>query len=147
MSIIRKERFIGGKLMEQVKSIIEEIVKNEEEKQRLKLRLGELIKHHEQELLSLEQEDRKWARLREVETLKAGSRNLTQNILAYAAITAFFFMTGFVLAHGLGKMDKEASFIIGNLTGMAAAITKDIYGYYFGSSKGEADARIKTRQR
>lgn len=38
------------------------------------------------------------------------------------------------------RSHTEESFIIGNLTGMAAAIAKDIYGYYFGSSKGERDA-------
>ena len=37
-------------------------------------------------------------------------------------------------------MTTDESFIIGNLTGLAAAIAKDIYGYYFGSSKGERDA-------
>ncbi len=36
-------------------------------------------------------------------------------------------------------MNTEASFIVGNVCGIAAAIAKDIYGYYFGSSKGEHD--------
>jgi hypothetical protein len=39
---------------------------------------------------------------------------------------------------------KGASFIIGNVTGMAAAIAKDVYGYYFGSSKGEREATSKS---
>jgi hypothetical protein len=40
-------------------------------------------------------------------------------------------------------MNTEESFIIGNLTGLAGAIAKDIYGYYFGSSKGERDSYTK----
>lgn len=36
-------------------------------------------------------------------------------------------------------MNTEESFVIGNLTGMAGAIAKDIFGYYFGSSKGERE--------
>lgn len=147
MTVINKEIFISGKLMDQVKVIIKEVVTPDEEKLQLELRLRELIHKHEREWITSEYEDRASARIREIEILKTGSKNLTQNILAYAAITAFFFITGFVLSHGLGKMDKEASFIIGNLTGMAAAITKDIYGYYFGSSKSEVDARMRSKQK
>jgi hypothetical protein len=67
--------------------------------------------------------------------------NLKQNILAYGAVVAFFVLTFYIISKGLGTMEAEESFIIGNLTGMAAAIAKDIYGYYFGSSKGELEAR------
>ncbi|PZR31614.1 MAG: hypothetical protein DI538_20755 [Azospira oryzae] len=130
----------GGKLLEGAKSIIDEIVTTKEEKAQLEIRFKELINEHEQALINAEVDDRKSARQREVDAIKSGSKNLTQNILAYAAIVAFFSITGYIISHGLGKMNSEESFIIGNLTGMAAAIAKDIYGYYFGSSKGEHDA-------
>jgi hypothetical protein len=133
----------GGKLLEGARKIIDEIVTTKEEKALLEIRLQELIQAHEQALINAEVDDRKSARQREVDSLKNGSKNLTQNILAYAAIVAFFAITGYIISHGLGNMNTEESFIIGNLTGMAGAIAKDIYGYYFGSSKGESDAKFK----
>jgi len=131
----------GGKLLEGARKIIDEIVTTKEEKALLEIRLQELIQAHEQALINAEVDDRKSARQREVDSLKSGSKNLTQNILAYAAIVAFFAITGYIISHGLGNMNTEESFIIGNLTGMAGAIAKDIYGYYFGSSKGEHDTQ------
>jgi len=133
----------GGKLLEGAKNIIDEIVTTKEEKAQLEIRFKELINEHEQSLINAEVDDRKSARQREVDALKNGSKNLTQNVLAYAAIIAFFSITGYIISHGLGNMNSEESFIVGNLTGMAAAIAKDIYGYYFGSSKGESEAKTK----
>lgn len=130
----------GGKLLEGAKNIIDEIVTTKEEKALLETKFKELIFQHEEALIQAEVDDRKSARTREMEVVKSGSLNLTQNILAYAGIAAFFAITGYIISHGLGGMTAEESFIIGNLTGMAGAIAKDIYGYYFGSSKGERDA-------
>ncbi|MEI9918151.1 MAG: hypothetical protein WDO14_05040 [Bacteroidota bacterium] len=130
----------GGKLLEGAKNIIDEIVTTKEEKAQLEIKFKELINQHEQALVNAEVDDRKSAREREVELIRAGHRNLTQNILAYTGIAAFFAITGYIISHGLGGMTTEESFIIGNLTGLAGAIAKDIYGYYFGSSKGEREA-------
>lgn len=140
MKEILRNLLKGGKLFEKIQALLDEIVTTKEEKQLLEIRLRQIVQQHEQSLLSYAFEDRRSARWRETEVLKTGKLNLTQNVLAYAAIIAFFAMTGFILAHGLGQMNTEESFIIGNLTGMAAAIAKDIYGYYFGSSKGEHDS-------
>lgn len=54
----------------------------------------------------------------------------------------FFEIVGYLLCNGLGHMTTDESFIIGNLTGMAGAISKDVFGYYFGSSKGEYENKI-----
>lgn len=132
----------GGKLLEGAKNIIDEIVTTKEEKALLEIRLKELINQHEETLIEAEVDDRKSARMREVESIRAGHRNLTQNILAYLGVGSFFGITAFMIAHGLQDMNTEASFIIGNVTGMAAAIAKDVYGYYFGSSKGERDSAV-----
>ena len=137
-----KHLFKSGKLLKNVKEIIDEVVTTKEERAMLESKFRELITQHEKQLIDAEIDDRKSARHREIETLKIGARNITQNILAYFAIVAFFSITGFIISHGLSDMATEESFIIGNLTGMAAAIAKDIYGYYFGSSKGERDAKI-----
>ncbi|MEJ1237917.1 hypothetical protein WBG78_07310 [Chryseolinea sp. T2] len=128
---------LSGKLFGKVKELIDEIVTTKEERETLFVRLRELEMHHEQVMTTSQVSDAVSARQREVDALKSGSLNLTQNMLAYMAIVAFFAMTGYILAHGIGTLESDESFIIGNLTGMAAAIAKDIYGYYFGSSRGD----------
>lgn len=137
-----KNLLSGGKLLEGAKQIIDEVITTKEEKTLLEIKLRELIQSHEQSLIHAEVDDRKSARQREVDSIKSGALNLTQNILAYIAIAAFFAMTGYIIAYGLGSMNSEESFIIGSLTGISASIAKDIYGYYFGSSKGESDSRF-----
>ena len=143
MSIPVKNTFTSARLLEETKVIMEEVITTKEEKLHFELRFRELIAKYEQLLLTAEYDDRKSARQGELNRLKAGVRNNTQNILAYIGILAFFCITGYIISNDLGSMDSEESFIIGNLTGMAAAIAKDIYGYYFGSSKGESEARVK----
>lgn len=136
-----KELFSGGKLLDGARGIIDEVVTSKEEKAELSIKLEQMLKQHEQEIIKAENEDRISARNREVEVVKSGSRNITQNLLAYIGVTAFFGITGYILSKGLGNMNTEESFIIGNLTGMAGAIAKDIFGYYFGSSKGEREVQ------
>lgn len=132
-----KALFGGGKLLDGAKNLIDEVVTSKEEKMELTIKMEEMLKTHEQEIIKAEIADRDSARNREIEVVKAGSKNWTQNILAYVGVTGFFGIIGYLLSRGLGNMNAEESFIIGNLTGMAGAIAKDIYGYYFGSSKGE----------
>jgi len=136
-----KDLFSGGKLLDGARGIIDEVITSKEEKAELAIKLEQMLKQHEQEIIKAENEDRISARNREVEVVRAGSRNFTQNLLAYIGVIAFFGITGYILSKGLGNMDTEESFIVGNLTGMAGAIAKDIFGYYFGSSKGEHEAQ------
>jgi outer membrane lipoprotein SlyB len=84
-------------------------------------------------------EERKSAHNREVQLADSGKSNLIQPLLATIGVMAFFGMVAYMLGQGLGDMTKEESFIIGNVTGMVAAIGKDIYGYYFGSSSGSKE--------
>lgn len=128
---------LSGRVFGKAKELIDEVVTTKEEKEALHIKLRALEIHHTEAMTQSALGDILSAREREVEVTKAGSLNLTQNILAYMAIVAFFFITGYILAHGIGTLEADESFIIGNLTGMAAAIAKDIYGYYFGSSKGD----------
>ena len=136
-----KGLFTSGKILDSARGIIDEVVTSKEEKAQLYIKFEEMLNQHEETILKMEVKDRDSARNREIETAKAGSRNFTQNILAYVGVIGFFAMMGYLLSSGLGEMSAEESFIIGNLTGMAGAIAKDIFGYYFGSSKGEQDAR------
>lgn len=136
-----KGLFTSGKILESAKDIIDEVVTSKEEKAKLHIMFEQMLNEHEQTILKMEVKDRDSARNREIETAKVGSRNFTQNILAYVGVIGFFAMMGYLLSNGLGEMNAEESFIIGNLTGMAGAIAKDIFSYYFGSSKGEHDTR------
>ena len=129
----------GGKLLEGARSIIDEVTTTKEEKADILRKWEQLLSDQQKEVMKAENEDRASARTRETEVVKAGSKNLTQNLLAYIAVGSFFAITGYIISRGIGNMNTEESFIIGNLTGMAGAIAKDIYGYYFGSSKGERD--------
>ena len=88
-------------------------------------------------------DERKSSHSREIELAKAGEDNYIQPVLAIIGVVSFFGMIGYMLSAGLNDMSQESSFIIGNMTGMAAAIAKDIYGYYFGSSKGSKDKTDK----
>lgn len=128
---------ISGKVFGKLKELIDEVVTTKEEKAALHLKLRELEMNHAAAMNESQVTDVLSARQREVDALKTGGLNFTQNILAYIAIVAFFVMTGYILANGIGTLEADESFIIGNLTGMAAAIAKDIYGYYFGSSRGD----------
>lgn len=136
-----KGLFTSGKILDSARGIIDEVVTSKEEKAQLYIKFEEMLNQHEENILQMEVKDRDSARNREIETAKVGSRNITQNILAYMGVMGFFAMMGYLLSNGLGEMSAEESFIIGNITGMAGAIAKDIFGYYFGSSKGEHDAR------
>ena len=128
---------LSGKMFGKVKELIDEVITTKEERDALKIRLRELEMHHMEAMTATSVNDLLSARQREVDVMKSGSLNLTQNALAYIAIVAFFVMTGYILANGIGTLEADESFIIGNLTGMAAAIAKDIYGYYFVSSRGD----------
>lgn len=132
-------KLLGGSLLSGAKGIIDDVVKSKEDKEALYAKFQQMLEQHGEMIQNLEVQDRDSARKREIETTKAGSRNFTQNILAYLGVIGFFGILGFLLSTGLGKMSAEESFIVGNLTGMAGAIAKDIYGYFFGSSKGEHD--------
>lgn len=86
-------------------------------------------------LAKIDNENTISARNREVAINQSGGRNYIQPILATVGVVGFFATTGYVLAYGLGSMSQEASFVVGNMTGMVSALAKDIYGYYFGSSR------------
>jgi hypothetical protein len=136
-----KNLFNTAPVLGEIRGIIDEVVTNKEEKAEIERKMTELLQSHQENLLKAENEDRDSARNREIETSKAGSGNFTHNVLAYVGVISFFAIIGYVLSKGLGKMAAEESFIIGNLTGLAGAIAKDIYGYYFGSSKAEHDTQ------
>lgn len=105
-----------------------------------------MLNEHIQKMASIELEyertrveERKSAHEREVNLVKAGASNQEQVILAFIGVGSFFFLVAHIVVNGLPQMDKETAFIVGSLIGSASMIAKDIYGYYFGSSKGSKD--------
>ncbi|MCZ8355480.1 MAG: hypothetical protein O9340_12135 [Cyclobacteriaceae bacterium] len=146
----------GKSLADTLVNGLDEIITNKEELAQVKLLLDKETHRHMEQLeanilreYEFEIQDRSNARNREIEVMRGGSKNITQNVLAYMGIIAFFYMTGYIISRGLGEMSAEESFIIGNLTGLAGAIAKDIYSYYFGSSIGSRnkDVLIEKRNR
>ena len=110
----------------------------------------ELLNSHIEQIAQIELDyvkesvkDKESARNREVEALKSGSGNTTQNLLAIIGVLAFFGLAFYVVTVGIPNMSKEESFIIGTVVGSVMMIGKEIYGYYFGSSSGSKE---KTRQ-
>jgi len=79
------------------------------------------------------------ARVREIETTKAGSNNYVQAVLAILGIMAFFGFSYLVISNGLPDMSKDQALIVGTVIGSIMMIGKDIYGYYFGSSSGSKE--------
>ena len=93
MKYIIDSNLKGRKLFENIKLLLDKIVTMKEERQRLENEIRLTIQRHEEVLMRPEMEDRMPARHHESDALKAGSLNVTQSILAYSAIVAFFAMT------------------------------------------------------
>jgi hypothetical protein len=122
-----------------IQNVKDAIMKDDSIKDEDKQSLVRFLQEKDMEAYLLEIQDRDSARNREIEVMKAGGKNVTQNILAYLGVCAFFAIAIYIISKGLGNMSTEESFIVGNLIGLSGAIAKDVYGYYFGSSKGSAD--------
>jgi len=80
-------------------------------------------------------EDRKDARARDVEFIKAGKNNVRGDFLAYGAIGSLFVT---ILLLFLVKVPAESRDILLIVLGGLIVIVKDVYGFEFGSSKDSA---------
>jgi hypothetical protein len=89
----------------------------------------------DQRNFELEIQDKANARELEIAKVKAGDKNYTQAVLAYTGVLSFIAIVFLVLAKGIQFKTQEEAFIIGSLTGLVGATYKDVYGYYFGSSR------------
>lgn len=95
------------------------------------------LHEYESEMYKLEVADRESARNRELEVVKAGGKNYTQNILAFTGVIGFFVCL-FILIFGppLDDTKRDALLI---LLGTMGSFATAIFAYYFGSSKSSAD--------
>jgi hypothetical protein len=79
------------------------------------------------------QKDRESARLRETELAKAGQSNYTMTALVVIALLGTGWIIWFLLSKDI--RERELAFMI---LGFVIAIVKDIFGFYFGSSRGSS---------
>lgn len=128
----------AGSLVEKVGNAIDQNVTSDEE--RLKLR-NELSKAQQDFTVkamefqaqqdAITQKDRESARSREVELAKTGSQNHTMTALVILGFAGTAWVIWFLLNRDI--REREIAFMI---LGFVIAIIKDIYGFYFGSSRG-----------
>lgn len=130
----------AGSLVDSIGNAIDNNVTSDEE--RMKLR-NELVKLNQEFTLKayefqakedeITQKDRESARVREVELAKAGKANYTMVLLITIALIGTAWVIWFLLTNDI--RERELAFMI---LGFLIAIVKDLYGYYFGSSRGSA---------
>lgn len=139
---------LAGNIIDNVQGVLEKkaetdaqarILLNELEK--MKYDWMKEVMADERAFFQMEIEDRSSARAREIAVIQAGEKNITQNVLGYAAVAGFFGLVFYLVVHGLNEMTAEASFIIGNMTGLVGAIANSVYSYYYGTTR---DSRKKT---
>lgn len=77
------------------------------------------------------------ARRRQTDSEKAtGKRDYNMYFLAWFGVLGYLAMISYILIYGLPKMDQSTAFLIGNLIGVVASNYSNIYGFFFGGSKG-----------
>jgi len=130
----------AGSLVDSIGNAIDKNITSDEE--RLKLR-NELVKLNQDFTLKayefqakedeITQKDRESARNREVELSKAGQSNHIMTALVILALAGAGWVIWFLLNKDI--RERELAFMI---LGFVIAIVKDIFGFYFGSSRGSA---------
>lgn len=130
----------AGNLVDSIGNAIDKNITSDEE--RLKLR-NELVKaqqdftlkamEFDKEQAAITEKDRESARIREVELAKAGKQNYTMSSLVILSLLGMGWVTWFIFTKDIRERD-----ITMMIVGFLIAIVKDIYGYYFGSSRGSA---------
>jgi len=120
--------------------IAEEILKNNPEKLAdFELKLKELAITEQAALLA----DRKDARAMNV-AMQTTSQAWVQPALAFLAVFGFFGVIG-ALLFGVPGLDGTARDILLMLIGVLSVLVKDVYGFFFGSSKGSQDKDARAR--
>ena len=94
----------------------------------------------ESEKYKTEVDDRKNARMYHLETLRAGSKNISQMILAFSAVIGFFYCL-YMLFYGpnIDGFKRDALLI---MLGTLGTIVSNIYAFHFGSSRGSKEKTI-----
>lgn len=102
----------------------------------LQIRFQTAITEAQTRLALAAYEDRKDARARDIEFIKAGRTNRRADILAYGALLLFALCLA-VLA--FGSVQEGQRDLLFTTIGALIMVVKDVYGFEFGSSKGSKD--------
>ena len=150
MNILKNIFGKGAKeLIDAGKGLIDELVTNKEEREKLKIEFQRVANEHAsrmEELALKSQEiqvqDRSTARTRETEFVKAtGHIDYLMWFLAFAAIAIFGFLVWSVIKEQVPNENRELVF---HIFGIVEGVLLSIFSYYFGSSAG---SRIKDMKR
>lgn len=135
----------GGvdKIVDSVGNAIDKLVTSDEEKLQLKNQLAKIKISEKENMEKIFLEDKESARNREVELAKSNTSNRTQPLLAIFGVVSFVVLIFYILYKGLGDLNSNEALLVGTLLGSMSSIAKDIYGYYFGSSKSNDDNVLK----
>jgi len=90
----------------------------------------------EKDILSLEVEDRKSAREREVEMAKTGKTDWLMYVTGITALVAFLTMIAWAM---FGQIEGIREKVFFHILGFVEGTALSIFAYYFGSSKGSSD--------
>jgi hypothetical protein len=88
------------------------------------------------ELYTLEMEDRKSAREREIELAKVGKMDWMMKVVGMVGLLAFLFMLGALVFLQIPEDNRD---IFIHAVGMVEGVIVSIFGYYYGSSRSSAE--------
>jgi enoyl-[acyl-carrier-protein] reductase (NADH) len=144
MSLIKNILGMGkGDLLKSLESILDQVITNKEELAKVKIEAEKEVNRHLEALADkvlkqqeLEVDDRKTARQREAEVVKAiGHFDYMMWALAFAGIGILFYSL-----YQLVNTQIQNKELFVHLIGIIEGVVVSIYSYYFGSSLG---SRIK----
>jgi len=111
----------------------------QEAENQYRLQMQSMGFQHEEELAALGEKDRESARSMQVQT-----RSYTMPILAFLSVIVLGFCIYMVGFRTLQPTGHDAMMI---LLGLVGAMTKDVYGYFFGSSSGSDEKTVLLSQK
>lgn len=113
--------------------VLTALVKGESIPDEKKIEFEKMIQEYEKEIYELEIRDRESARSREVELAKTGATDHLMYVAGYVALATFLIMVISVIFIDTVTHNPLFHQLMGIIEGVALTV----FGYYFGTSKGE----------
>lgn len=138
--------FFGGSVLGGIKDLIQTFKLPPEQALAADMKVKELEHAIKVKALDLDVEDRKSARMREIQV-----KDKTVSTLAYIIVGSFVAVSVFMISHPYifpgTKMEPEQLGMVGTIVGYLAAKAEQVASYYFGSSASsdkKTDAMVKS---
>lgn len=136
----------GGKIIESVGGVIDNLTTSKEEKEQLKIELAKEINRHEEKLIEetnriveAELKDLSDARNREIQIATSDKapliNKIIQPLLALLILGSCFLMWYIIL---FKDIPKEKETIVAGIVGSLTTLSMGVVGFYFGSSSSSA---------